>query len=591
MDEMTIDQKLVYDKQLDKIFGFAETGEHGEVCEPQKAANRMLCFLLRGLSSSYAIPVGYFFTYCLKGAELLRMMLDVLSEVGSLGFSVIHIVADNHQTNTAMFKALGNGELLHKIPHPCNTIRPLFLSFDPNHIIKNLRSILLERKMTDGYECIDGGYYMKILLDIQKNILIKPVRFLTRAHVFPTNLEKMKVKRARDIFLPVVIGTLNFLKDNPFCHKDASLFSGCGATVMLMENINKWYELQDISNWNEHLFSILPNKRPFSEINEERLNWLQLDFLLYMESMKKECSNMKMQFLTKETYNALYLTTLSTVDVVKYLLNTVKFRYVLTRRFNSDPIESFFSCIRQFNGGNDKLDARSASLTTQMILKVGILQAAQNGNAPCSSSSSKLLPVMTETNCNVEDEVCKLHDSSLSILQKLQSLTQDCSVLCTIENASLAVISGYLIRVLEEKVACYECLEILNHPASNGALFGLISNQDRGQLRYPRPGLVGVIRILTDFFDDVLTYTNPCQAGLKVKLVKVILPYLKNCPVLWCKANTDGAQSNHNNRMCNIIATKFVSPFLTNWTGQLSQTVEKVLRLHHKPISRKILKV
>ncbi|XP_023222618.1 uncharacterized protein LOC111624069 [Centruroides sculpturatus] len=210
------------------------------------------------------------------------------------------------------------------------------------------------------------------------------------------------------------------------------------------------------------------------------------------------------------------------VDVVKYLLNTVKFRYVLTRRFNSDPIESFFSCIHQFNGGNDKLDARSASLTTQMILKVGILQAAQNGNAPCSSFSSKLLPVMTETNFNVEDKVCKLHYSSLSILQKLQSLTQDCSVPCTIENASLAVISGYLIRVLKEKVACHECLEILNHPTSNGVLFGLISNQDRGQLRYPRSKLVGVIRILTDFFDDVLTYTNPRQADLKVKLVKVI---------------------------------------------------------------------
>lgn len=80
------------------------------------------------------------------------------------------------------------------------------------------------------------------------------------------------------------------------------------------------------------------------------------------------------------------------------------FRYVLTRGLNSDPVESLFSCLRQFNGGNDKVDARTAVYTVEKLLKVlfktspvitlsninaffqvGILQAAKSGNAPASS--------------------------------------------------------------------------------------------------------------------------------------------------------------------------------------------------------------
>lgn len=46
------------------------------------------------------------------------------------------------------------------------------------------------------------------------------------------------------------------------------------------------------------------------------------------------------------------------------------FRYVLTRGLNSDPVESLFSCLRQFNGGNDRVDARTAVFTAEKLLKV-----------------------------------------------------------------------------------------------------------------------------------------------------------------------------------------------------------------------------
>ncbi|XP_077513265.1 uncharacterized protein LOC144124462 [Amblyomma americanum] len=69
------------------------------------------------------------------------------------------------------------------------------------------------------------------------------------------------------------------------------------------------------------------------------------------------------------------------------LLFHCSFRYVLTQALNSDPVESLFSSLRQFNGGNDRVDARAAVFTSEKLLKVGILQAAKTANAPMNSEA------------------------------------------------------------------------------------------------------------------------------------------------------------------------------------------------------------
>ncbi|KAG0436267.1 hypothetical protein HPB47_018044 [Ixodes persulcatus] len=85
------------------------------------------------------------------------------------------------------------------------------------------------------------------------------------------------------------------------------------------------------------------------------------------------------------------MTTRSTVAVIEYLLTDLKFKYVLTRPLNSDPVESLFSCFCQFNGGNHRVDAKTAVFRAEKLLKVGILEAARSGNAPSSSECQTAL--------------------------------------------------------------------------------------------------------------------------------------------------------------------------------------------------------
>lgn len=423
IDEMAIQQNLTYDMKCDTFFGLKTNNENEENRNqgPPQLANKLLCFLINGLSTSYRIPCGYYFPKQLIGKDLFRLTNEVLTEVEKCGFVIIRIVADNHKVNTAMFRMFGNGKLQHKIKHPNDDSRFLFLSFDQNHIIKNLRSQFIEKEMSDGQEKISGKY-VKLLYDIQKdtNINIKAVRNLTRRHVEPTNIDKMNVGRAVLIFSPPVTAALEFLCQNSTRHPKAFQFKDAHATITYMKNIYKWFSIHDVSNRQQHATSRNENKKHFFSLDDERLSWLENDFLQYISSLKQASSENKLQFLSKETYEALEFTTKSTVDCIKYLLEC-GYHYVLTRTFNSDNIESLFSCLRQMNGGNDVLDVRSTLLSIEKILKTGTMITSKHSNVGRSDgiifskkpefSKKEILPV--EKNVSVPKETLEILDRLL----------------------------------------------------------------------------------------------------------------------------------------------------------------------------------
>jgi hypothetical protein len=139
-----------------------------------------------------------------------QLTLDVLKLLAECGFKVIRIVEDNHKSHVALFKHFGNGTLQNVIPHPYSPGLHFFFSFDYCHAIKNARSIFLDHDMASSDGIISANY-LKTLLDMQENLIIKPVRFLTRKHLYPSNLEKMKVYPAVQIFSPAVTALLRYL--------------------------------------------------------------------------------------------------------------------------------------------------------------------------------------------------------------------------------------------------------------------------------------------------------------------------------------------------------------------------------------------
>lgn len=56
------------------------------------------------------------------------------------------------------------------------------------------------------------------------------------------------------------------------------------------------------------------------------------------------------------------------------------FKFVLTRRFNSDNIEQFSNAIRQMTGEDFKGDAVAVSQAFENIVRTGIAYCSKNGN-------------------------------------------------------------------------------------------------------------------------------------------------------------------------------------------------------------------
>ncbi|KAH6930153.1 hypothetical protein HPB50_011070 [Hyalomma asiaticum] len=231
--------------------------------------------------------------------------------------------------------------------------------------------------------------------------------------------------------------------------------------------VAKWYALHDIGSVRAHSQRAKfqgANEEPFMTTDDERLTWLEVDFIAYLEELQRSGCKSRNR-MTKETYEATVLTTRSTVALIEYLLDHVNFRYVLTRGLNSDPVESLFSCFRQYNGGNDRVDARAAVFTAEKLLKVGILQAAKNGNAPISS----------EANASIKVDVKKegpvpmpsgLVLAARELSSEMEYLSSWSDTRADIELAPVAYLAGYLVRVCEEKVATRGPYRISSSPST-----------------------------------------------------------------------------------------------------------------------------
>jgi len=68
---------------------------------------------------------------------LLEHFLQVGKTLTEIGFQILPVLTDGHRTNCRFFKELGGGYLRIPIQSPFQKCRPLFLLFDPVHLMKN----------------------------------------------------------------------------------------------------------------------------------------------------------------------------------------------------------------------------------------------------------------------------------------------------------------------------------------------------------------------------------------------------------------------------------------------------------------------
>jgi hypothetical protein len=523
---MAIKEKLEYNRSEDKFYGLPSIPTNNPMGKRPVLANKLLCFVIHGLSTKYTIPVGYFFHKTLSSERFHQITLDILKLVHRLGFKVLRLVSDNHKSNVALFKSLGSGELKTRIQHPVEPQMPLFLSFDYCHVIKNARNIFLDHKMASSKGIIQAEYLQQ-LHTIQKSCLIKPIPFLTKKHLFPNTFEKMNVLRAVQIFSPAIIAALKYLA----AYNNSSFdFSEAHATIEYIENMNQFFKVHDVSDRVQHFKQLDPQCAPYTDMTDERLTWLSETFPKYIEDIQNTSAKKKMKGLTKETAHALIFTSHSTSACIKYLLTETNFYFVLTRAFNSDAIESVI--------------------------------------IPPTPTMTVVIPE--------EDLQFDLPDSINDSIAELRC--ESYHVGFGIISASVAMMAGYIIKTLEERIDC-SCSEQFTTTSSCTPLLGLIHLRDRGALKYPKRSFVALVHSISNIVNEILPCLPP--EGNPLKIVRSLL--IDNVRLYFtCEI--------HRELTAETIIEKLVKPLITSFCKSRTDFTSSC-NLHSKPLSRKVLKL
>ncbi|XP_075726358.1 uncharacterized protein LOC142768285 [Rhipicephalus microplus] len=408
---------------------------------------------------------------------------------------------------------------------------------------------------------------------MQQGSLVKPVQFLTRKHVFPTNMEKMNVQRAVQVFSPPVTAALKFLQEQAGHTCDAS-FAGVEATVQFMDTVHRWFVLMNVSNSTQHIHKKNADCKQFESAGDERLIWLETSFLDYLADLKSQC--LAKNFLTKETYEGLVITTRSNVDCVQYLLEEMSFHFVLTRKMSLDPFELFFGWMRKSVGSNDQRDVRAVLTGIEKTLKTSVASASSNSNVMAAEESNRLstLPQQKHKGKFPADARRELIDR----------LNRDNSLLPTPDVAALAKIGGYLARAVRENIECEECFALLTKPSASTPSDSLIKHQDHGGLLYPSAQLLDAFYALQKFVEALLATRRRMHHPLK-EAVNNAAEILRDHKSLMC------SKPGHQENLLKLLLTKFFRPIFTNSALKATDKHDVAKLFEIKPLSRKTLKL
>ena len=212
------------------------------------------------------------------------------------------------------------------------------------------------------------------------------------------------------------------------------------------------------------------------------------------------CQFPRKQFISTSTYEAIVLTTMSTVHCIRYLLK-FGFHFVLTRKFSSDQREILFSAVRRLGGSNDQTNARVVVQAIHKILATGtgIISASLSANSvgPGKGISTIMTKCSAPQQENNSISLTNKDDTDIHTLlePQLKSLENGMSHLDnSLKSATLSVIASYLIRTISN-IECENCktMFVSDRHELHTSILSLLKNIDRGGFFYPTEDFLKIV--------------------------------------------------------------------------------------------------
>jgi hypothetical protein len=465
----------------------------------------------------------------LQADWLTDEILKCIQCLHSKGFKVRACVSDNHSTNVSAYKKLltvyGKGEDNLRI---FVDDKPIYLFHDTVHIVKNIRNNLLNQKrlifppftnndLMDLPVEVTGGEISWSLLhqvrerDMQCQANLRAAPKLQANVLHPGNC-KQNVAAALAIFDPSTIAAIrHYFPD----HADSAGF---------LELVHVWWT---ISN-SKTIFNSR-NKLGNAAVEGDGKPQFLRNLASWLENWKnQQISNAQKFTLTSQTNAALVRTLRCHAALIEDLLSEGQ-QYVLTARFQTDPIERRFGQYRQMSGGRFLISEKDI-VTSEKILKIKTL-VKKGLELDSGILSAEEDPV----------QMAKLMDEIKGLIGQSENLT--------LNKESLQVsdtVAGYIARKTEHLFkGC--CKKQLTDDQPNAEYIGILS---RGGLKNPSLPLSSAVSQAFAILDATSAAIRNSDVPARKAGMRILKHYLDSS-VIVCDRHTDDLSDRLMKVVCN----------------------------------------
>lgn len=321
LDEMSVDNRYVYDPSLDQVMG---------------AMKNVTLFCARGLSASWKQPLMYSFN------GNTAHVLDLIKLLYENGLKVVGVISDMGPKNLKMWKELGIGKVQRGVlntthfAHPLHPKDNVYWFTDFPHLLKRLRDHLLD-----------------------SSILLPGGTVLNRSWI-----QNLILKQKDELKLTFKLGLKNLYlrnQERQNCSTAYQLFSHTVATAIrvIMTDREGYNEVADFFDLMNDLSDLFNTRMACDDPNKFKTAYgiylEEQDELL--EKAKETLMNCRIGVRCSKTYapfqKGFLVLFKSTQELFQELRSAVPgMKYIMLSRFNQDFLESVFSLIRGFGGFN-----------------------------------------------------------------------------------------------------------------------------------------------------------------------------------------------------------------------------------------------
>lgn len=417
-DEMCIRKNIQWfqpQANSGKFLGFTTYGSSND--DIVSVASKALVFMINGINCDIQLPVAYHFVASLKHQELGSLLTDIIKAISECDVKISNVTFDGLPLNGKTCSFLGaNIDNLNRMDTFFNNPSdnsPIYILFDPSHMIKLVRNVLGSEKVLrdDKGQLIQWKYFV-LLEKYRREKNFNFCHKLTRRHI-DWDKNKMNVSLATQTLSNSVADAMEHLM------KDSNEeFADAAPTIRFIRLFNDLFDVMNSRFKGSFDVNIL--KRPLYTENKRIIFDLFQRAAKYIASLQV-CHSSKWIDLVKSELKTGFKGFLVDIETIKAMYTEyVENENLLDRlpvfTMSQDHLECFFGKVRSLNRQNDNPTEQQFIAAYRKLLCISDIKTSNVANCQdvcyravvsniLNVASSKRTPTERNENSNFHEEL------------------------------------------------------------------------------------------------------------------------------------------------------------------------------------------